>query len=83
MTIWEAIIHELGALVRKIGAPLFAFLAGRKSQKDKERAKDDKAKIEDLERRLDAARDIDRTSRDDAERRNVRERYTRPDPPRG
>lgn len=81
MTVWSAIIHELGALIRKIGAPLFAFLAGRKSQKEKERAKDDKATIKDLERRLDAAREIDRASRDTGNRERVQRDYTRPDPP--
>lgn len=83
MSVWQAVIEQIGLAIRKIAGPLLAFLAGKKAQREQERAKDDKAKIEDLEQRLDAARDIDRAARDDDERRRVRDKYTRPDPPAG
>lgn len=78
---WPALISELIAALRKFAAPFFAFFAGKSAQKQKERAEDDKARIEDLDGRLDVARDIDRASRDDAERERVRNQYTKPDPP--
>lgn len=77
MTFWQAVLTQLGLAFQKIAGPLFAFLAGRKVQKDKERAKDDKAKIEDLERRVEVAREIDRAARDDVERERVRDKYRR------
>lgn len=79
---WTGVIKELIAALRKFAAPFLAFFAGKSAQKKEDRIKNDKATIEDLERRLDAARDIDRASRDDAERERVRSRYTKPDPPR-
>jgi len=82
VTIWQAFIEQIGLAIRKVAGPILAFLAGRKAQREKERAKDDKARIEDLQRRLDAAREIDRASRDSFERDRVQREYAKPDPDR-
>lgn len=70
MTVWQAILHQLGVLIQKIGAPLFAFLAGLSAGKDKAedkaRKQADKARSEQDEKDAEfnrRIRDADRRKR--------------------
>lgn len=72
------IIAEIIAALRKWGAALFAFLAGRAAEKKENELEQSEAEVVALEKRLEREREIARRRDDDDERDRVRDAYTRP-----
>lgn len=77
---WAKALAEIAALLKKWGAAIFAFFAGRQSKAAEERLKDQKAEAEDARKKLDEEREIARRRDDDAERERVRDAYRKARP---